>query len=456
MVSLGCPKALVDSERILTRLRADGYAMSPDYEGADVVLVNTCGFLDSAKEESLEAIGEAINENGRVIVTGCMGDEAELIRNRFPQVLAITGAHQYEDVVEAVHEAAPPSQGPYIDLVPQAGALKQRSDSADQMVKLTPRHYSYLKISEGCNHSCAFCIIPDLRGKLASRRIDAVLREAEKLLAAGTKELLVISQDTSAYGVDTRHETRPWHGREPRAHMTDLARELGQMRTTEGNVPWVRLHYVYPYPHVDQVIPLMAEGLLTPYLDIPFQHASRSVLKAMKRPANEAKVLERLKTWREICPEIAIRSSFVVGFPGETEDDFKYLLEWLEEAQLDRVGAFRFEPVEGAQANALPDHVPEAVKEERFARVMEVTERISAAKLAAKVGTTLPVIIDEVGEPDEDGDIGATGRSQADAPEIDGAVYLRNVPETLRAGNFVNVEVEDADAHDLFGFIAQR
>ena len=456
MVSLGCPKALVDSERILTRLRADGYAMSPDYEGADVVLVNTCGFLDSAKEESLEAIGEAINENGRVIVTGCMGDEAELIRNRFPQVLAITGAHQYEDVVEAVHEAAPPSQGPYIDLVPQAGALKQRSDSADQMVKLTPRHYSYLKISEGCNHSCAFCIIPDLRGKLASRRIDAVLREAEKLLAAGTKELLVISQDTSAYGVDTRHETRPWHGREPRAHMTDLARELGQMRTTEGNVPWVRLHYVYPYPHVDQVIPLMAEGLLTPYLDIPFQHASRSVLKAMKRPANEAKVLERLKTWREICPEIAIRSSFVVGFPGETEDDFKYLLEWLEEAQLDRVGAFRFEPVEGAQANALPDHVPEAVKEERFARVMEVTERISAAKLAAKVGTTLPVIIDEVGEPDEDGDVGATGRSQADAPEIDGAVYLRNVPETLRAGDFVNVEVEDSDAHDLFGFIAQR
>ncbi len=443
MVSLGCPKALVDSERILTRLRADGYAMSPDYEGADVVLVNTCGFLDSAKEESLEAIGEAINENGRVIVTGCMGEEAELIRSRFPQVLAITGAHQYEDVVEAVHEAAPPSQGPYIDLVPQPD------------IKLTPRHYSYLKISEGCNHSCAFCIIPDLRGKLVSRRIDAVLREAEKLLAAGTKELLVISQDTSAYGVDTRHETRPWHGREPRAHMTDLARELGQLRTTEGNVPWTRLHYVYPYPHVDQVIPLMAEGLLTPYLDIPFQHASRSVLKAMKRPANEAKVLERLKSWREICPEIAIRSSFVVGFPGETEDDFKYLLDWLEEAQLDRVGAFRFEPVEGAQANALPDHVPEAIKEERYARVMEVTERISAAKLSAKVGTTLPVIIDEVGEPDEDGDIGATGRSQADAPEIDGAVYLRNVPASLKAGDFVDVEVEDADAHDLFGAIAQ-
>ncbi len=445
MVSLGCPKALVDSERILTRLRADGYAMSPDYEGADVVLVNTCGFLDRAKEESLEAIGEAIAENGRVIVTGCMGDEAELIRKRFPQVLAITGAHQYEDVVDAVHEAAPPSQGPYIDLVPQA----------QPDIKLTPRHYSYLKISEGCNHSCAFCIIPQLRGKLASRRIDAVLREAEKLLAAGTKELLVISQDTSAYGVDTRHEERMWKGHPVRAHMTDLARELGQLRTTEGDVPWVRLHYVYPYPHVDQVIPLMAEGLLTPYLDIPFQHASPKVLKAMKRPANEAKVLERLKAWREVCPEIAVRSSFVVGFPGETEDDFQYLLDWLEEAQLDRVGAFRFEPVEGAAANALPDPVPEEVKEERFARVMEVTERISAAKLAAKVGKTIPVIIDEVGEPDEDGDIGATGRSQADAPEIDGAVYLRNVAETLKAGDFVDVEVEDADAHDLYGVISE-
>ncbi|MEL1249372.1 30S ribosomal protein S12 methylthiotransferase RimO [Aurantiacibacter gilvus] len=446
MVSLGCPKALVDSERILTKLRADGYAMSPDYAGADVVLVNTCGFLDSAKEESLEAIGEAINENGRVIVTGCMGDEAELIRKRFPQVLAITGAHQYEDVVEAVHEAAPPSQGPFIDLVPQP---------TDAMVKLTPRHYSYLKISEGCNHSCSFCIIPSLRGKLASRRIDAVLREAEKLVAAGTRELLVISQDTSAYGVDTRHEERMWKGHPVRAHMTDLARELGQLDTGNGTPPWVRLHYVYPYPHVDAVIPLMAEGLLTPYLDIPFQHASPKVLKAMKRPANEAKVLERLKSWRDICPEIAVRSSFVVGFPGETEDDFKYLLDWLEEAQLDRVGAFRFEPVEGAQANALPDPVPEEVKEERYARVMEVTERISAAKLAAKVGKVLPVIIDEVGEPDEDGDIGATGRSQADAPEIDGAVYLRNVAATLAPGDIVPVEVEDADAHDLFGVVVE-
>ncbi|BBC72126.1 ribosomal protein S12 methylthiotransferase [Altererythrobacter sp. B11] len=442
MVSLGCPKALVDSERILTRLRADGYAMSPDYAGADVVLVNTCGFLDSAKEESLEAIGEAMAENGRVIVTGCMGDEAEAIRARFPQVLAVTGAHQYEAVVEAVHEAAPPTQGPFIDLIPQPD------------VKLTPRHYSYLKISEGCNHSCAFCIIPQLRGKLASRRIDAVLREAEKLVAAGTRELLVISQDTSAYGVDTRHEERMWKGHPVRAHMTDLARELGQLRTPEGDVPWVRLHYVYPYPHVDAVIPLMAEGLLTPYLDIPFQHASPAVLRAMKRPANEAKVLERLKAWRAIAPHITVRSSFVVGFPGETEDDFRYLLDWLEEAQLDRVGGFRFEPVTGAAANALPDPVPEAVKEERYARLMEVTERISAAKLAAKVGRTIPVIIDEVGEPDEDGDRGATGRSQADAPEIDGQVLLRNVPASLQPGDFARVLIEDADAHDLFGVIA--
>jgi ribosomal protein S12 methylthiotransferase len=448
MVSLGCPKALVDSERILTRLRADGYAMSQDYAGADVVLVNTCGFLDSAKEESLEAIGEAIAENGRVIVTGCMGDEAEAIRQRFPEVLAVTGAHQYEAVVEAVHEAAPPTQGPFVDLIPQL--------SSDPGVKLTPRHYSYLKISEGCNHSCAFCIIPSLRGKLASRRIDAVLREAEKLVAAGTRELLVISQDTSAYGVDTRHEERLWHGRFVRAHMTDLARELGGLRTPDGQVPWVRLHYVYPYPHVDAVIPLMAEGLLTPYLDIPFQHASPNVLRAMKRPANEARVLERLKAWREIAPDITIRSSFVVGFPGETEDDFRYLLDWLEEAQLDRVGAFRFEPVTGAAANLLPDHVPEAVKEERYARIMEVTERISAAKLQAKIGRTLPVIIDEVGEPDEDGDIGATGRSQADAPEIDGQVFLREVPANLKPGDVVSVTIEDADAHDLFGAIAAR
>lgn len=441
MVSLGCPKALVDSERILTKLRADGYAMSPDYEGADVVLVNTCGFLDSAKEESLSAIGEAIAENGRVIVTGCMGNEAELIRAKFPEVLAVTGAHQYEAVVEAVHQAAPPTQGPFIDLVPQTD------------VKLTPRHYSYLKISEGCNHACSFCIIPSLRGKLASRRIDAVLREAEKLVAAGTRELLVISQDTSAYGVDVRHEERMWKDHPVRTHMTDLARELGQLRCADGTPPWVRLHYVYPYPHVDAVIPLMAEGLITPYLDIPFQHAAPSVLKAMKRPANEAKVLERLKSWREICPDIAIRSSFVVGFPGETEADFQYLLDWLDEAQLDRVGAFRFEPVEGATANALPGAVPEEVKEERYARIMAKTEAISAAKLQAKVGRLLPVIIDEVGEPDEDGDRGATGRSQADAPEIDGAVFLRDAPKGLQPGDIVQVRVEDADAHDLFGVI---
>jgi ribosomal protein S12 methylthiotransferase len=431
MVSLGCPKALVDSERILTKLRADGYAMSPDYEGADVVLVNTCGFLDSAKEESLG-----------VIVTGCMGNEAELIRARFPEVLAVTGAHQYEAVVAAVHEAAPPARGAFVDLIPEGG------------LKLTPRHYSYLKISEGCNHSCAFCIIPSLRGKLASRRIDAVLREAEKLVSAGTKELLVISQDTSAYGVDIRHDPRDWKGRQVRAHMTDLARELGQLKTAEGSAPWVRLHYVYPYPHVDDVIPLMAEGLLTPYLDIPFQHAAPSVLKRMKRPANEAKVLERIRNWRAIAPDIAIRSSFVVGFPGETEADFEYLLEWLEEAQLDRVGAFRFEPVEGAAANALDNPVPEEVKEERYLRIMAKTAAISAAKLAAKVGRTLPVIIDEVGEPDEDGSIGATGRSQADAPEIDGHVYLRDVPATLAAGDIVDVAIEDADEHDLFGAIA--
>ncbi len=441
MVSLGCPKALVDSERILTKLRSDGYAMSPDYAGADVVLVNTCGFLDSAKEESLEAIGEALAENGRVIVTGCLGKEAEMIRARYPKVLAISGAAQYEEVVGAVHEAAPMPVNAFINLVPE-GALK-----------LTPRHYSYLKISEGCNHRCAFCIIPSIRGDLVSRRIDAVLREAEKLVAAGTKELLVISQDTSAYGVDTRHEPREWKGREVRAHMTDLARELGGLRTADGISPWVRLHYVYPYPHVDQVIPLMAEGLITPYLDIPFQHAAPNVLKAMKRPANEAKVLERVHKWRDICPDITIRSTFVVGFPGETEADFEYLLDWLDEAQLDRVGAFRFEPVEGAAANALPNPVPEEVKEERYQRIMEKTAAISAAKLVAKVGRILPVIIDDVGEADEDGSIGATGRSQADAPEIDGNVFLRDVAATVKSGDIVEVQIEDADEHDLFGVI---
>ena len=433
MVSLGCPKNLVDSERILTRLRADGYAMSPDYAGADIVLVNTCGFLDSAKEESLEAIGEAIAENGRVIVTGCMGKEADTIRARFPQVLAVTGAHQYEQVMTAVHEAAPVARSPYLDLVP--GGAVELTD-----LKLTPRHYSYLKISEGCNHRCSFCIIPALRGDLVSRRPDAILREAEKLIAAGTRELLVISQDTSAYGLDLKHAAYPLrNGGEVRAHMTDLARELGRLGA------WVRLHYVYPYPHVDKVMPLMAEGLVLPYLDIPFQHAAPAVLKAMKRPANEARVLERVRNWRAQVPDLTIRSTFVVGFPGETEADFDYLLQWLDEAQLDRVGAFRFEPVEGAAANWLPGHVPEEVKEDRYARLMEKTAAISAAKLQAKIGRTLDVIIDVI---DDEG--GATGRSQADAPEIDGEVHLRDA-FGLAQGDIVKVRIEDADEHDLFG-----
>ncbi len=435
MVSLGCPKNLVDSERILTQLRGDGYQMSPDYAGADIVLVNTCGFLDSAKEESLEAIGEAIAENGRVIVTGCMGKEADVIRARFPQVLAITGAHEYEQVVGAVHEAAPMPPSAFLNLIPDAG------------LKLTPRHYSYLKISEGCNHRCSFCIIPSLRGDLVSRRPDAILREAEKLVEAGTKELLVISQDTSAYGVDLRHASWPvktggpmsrGEARDVRAHMTDLSRELGKI------APWVRLHYVYPYPHVDHVIPLMAEGLVLPYLDIPFQHAAPSVLRRMKRPGNDAKVLQRIHNWRTIAPDITIRSTFVVGFPGETEEDFQYLLDWLDEAQLDRVGAFRFEPVEGAAANLLPDHVPEELKEERYARIMEKTAAISAAKLQAKIGRTLDVIIDAVDEE------GATGRSQADAPEIDGEVFLRDAGH-LTVGDIVPVTIEDADDHDLYG-----
>ncbi len=427
MVSLGCPKALVDSERILTKLRSDGYGLSPDYEGADVVLVNTCGFLDSAKEESLEAIGEALAENGRVIVTGCLGNEADMIRARFPKVLAISGAHQYEAVVGAVHEAAPIPPNAFLNLVPEGG------------LKLTPRHYSYLKISEGCNHRCSFCIIPSIRGDLVSRRPDAILREAEKLVTAGTKELLVISQDTSAYGVDIKHQPRDWKGAPVRAHMTDLARELGRLGA------WVRLHYVYPYPHVDQVIPLMAEGLITPYLDIPFQHAAPSVLKAMKRPANEAKVLERIHKWRDICPDLTIRSTFVVGFPGETEADFQYLLDWLDEAQLDRVGAFRFEPVEGAAANALPNPVPEDVKEERYARIMKKTAAISAAKLSAKIGLTLDAIVDEV---DEDG--GANARTKADAPEIDGTLFLRDA-SGLKPGDIIRARIEDADEHDLFG-----
>jgi ribosomal protein S12 methylthiotransferase len=433
LVSLGCPKALVDSERIMTKLRADGYDMSPDYAGADVVLVNTCGFLDSAKEESLEAIGEAIAENGRVVVTGCMGKEADVIRARFPGVLAVTGPQQYEEVVAAVHDAAPPIPNAFIDLVPEAG------------LKLTPRHYSYVKISEGCNHRCAFCIIPSLRGDLVSRRPDAILREAEKLVAAGTRELLVISQDTSAYGVDLRHKSFPLKsGGEVRAHMTDLARELGKLGTPENEV-WVRLHYVYPYPHVDNVIPLMAEGLVLPYLDIPFQHASPKVLRAMRRPANDAQVLQRIRSWREQVPDLAIRSSFVVGFPGETDEDVAYLLNWLEEAQLDRVGAFKFEAVEGAPATSMDEQVPADLKQERYEAVMALSARISAQKLEAKVGSVIDVLIDEVGENG-----GATGRSKADAPEIDGEVHLRDAGG-LQPGDIVAVTVEDADEHDLFG-----
>jgi len=418
---------LVDSERIMTKLRSDGYDMSPDYAGADVVLVNTCGFLDSAKEESLEAIGEAIAENGRVVVTGCFGKEADVIRERFPAVLAITGAHEYEQVVGAVHEAAPIPPNAFLNLVPEGG------------LKLTPRHYSYLKISEGCNHRCAFCIIPHLRGDLVSRRPDAILREAEKLIANGTKELLVISQDTSAYGVDIRHQPRVWKGQEVRAHMTDLSRELGKLGA------WVRLHYVYPYPHVDNVMPLMAEGLIIPYLDIPFQHASPKVLRSMRRPANDAKVLERIRSWRAQVPDLAIRSSFVVGFPGETEEDVAYLLAWLEEAQLDRVGAFKFEPVEGAPATSMDEQVPEDIKQERYEAVMALSARISAEKLAAKVGSNIDVILDRV-----DGEGGATGRSKADAPEIDGEVHLRDAGG-LNPGDIVATRVEDSDEHDLYG-----
>ncbi len=427
MVSLGCPKALVDSERILTALRADGYRLSPDYAGADVVIVNTCGFLDSAKAESLEAIGEAVAENGRVIVTGCMGHEAEAIRAAHPRVLAVTGPQQYEQVVGAVRLAAPTTNSPYIDLIPEAG------------LKLTPRHYSYLKISEGCDHRCSFCIIPSLRGNLASRPANAVLREAEKLVAAGTKELLVIAQDTSAYGVDIRYAESPFQGRPVRAHIVDLARELGSFGA------WVRLHYIYPYPHVDHLIPLMADGLILPYLDIPFQHASPAVLHAMRRPANDTKVLDRIRGWRAAVPDIALRSTFVVGFPGETEADFTYLLDWLQEAQLDRVGAFAYEPVAGAAANAMPDQVPDSLKQERLARFMEAAQAISAAKLARRIGTWVEVVIDAA-----DGEGGASGRTKYDAPEIDGQIHLRDAG-SLKVGDRTLVRVEDSDSYDLFG-----
>ncbi|WP_118136231.1 30S ribosomal protein S12 methylthiotransferase RimO [Oceanicella sp. SM1341] len=431
MVSLGCPKALVDSERILTRLRAEGYAISPDYAGADAVIVNTCGFLDSAKAESLEAIGEALTSNGRVIVTGCLGAEEEYIRGTHPSVLAVTGPHQYEQVLDAVHAAVPADPNPFIDLLPASS------------VSLTPRHYSYLKISEGCNHKCRFCIIPDMRGKLASRPAHAVLREAEKLVEKGVRELLVISQDTSAYGLDRKHDLNPWKGGEVRSHITDLARELG------GLGAWVRLHYVYPYPHVRELIPLMAEGLVLPYLDIPFQHSHPDTLKRMARPANQAKTLETIAGWREICPDITLRSTFIVGFPGETEAEFQHLLDWMEEARLDRVGAFKYENVDGARSNALPDHVPEEVKQERFERFMEVAQRISAEKLEAKVGSVQQVIVDSV-----DGD-GAVCRTKADAPEIDGNLFIDEGFEALKPGDMVTVTVDEASEYDLWGSITR-
>ncbi|MDA5194763.1 30S ribosomal protein S12 methylthiotransferase RimO [Govanella unica] len=426
IVSLGCPKALVDSERILTKLRSEGYAISPSYDGADVVIVNTCGFLDSAKQESLDAIGEAMSENGKVIVTGCMGAEAQSIRDVYPNVLAVTGPQQYEAVVNAVHDAAPPAHEPFLDLLPPQG------------IKLTPRHYAYLKISEGCNHSCSFCIIPDLRGKLVSRPVNAVLREAEKLVESGVKELLIISQDTSAYGVDIKHKTSEWRGRPVRAHMTDLAEALGELGV------WVRLHYVYPYPHVDQVIPLMAEGKVLPYLDIPFQHASPKVLKAMRRPADHERVLERIRKWRDLVPNLTLRSTFIVGFPGETEEDFQFLLDWLQEADLDRVGCFKYEAVNGAKANDLPGAVPEDIKEERWHRFMAAQQDVSARRMEKKVGQTYDVIIDDVD------DEGAIGRTKADAPEIDGSVYVTNGHD-LTVGEIVRVTIEEADEYDLWG-----
>jgi ribosomal protein S12 methylthiotransferase len=426
MVSLGCPKALVDSERILTRLRAEGYAISPDYAGADAVIVNTCGFLDSAKAESLDAIGEALTENGRVIVTGCLGAEPEYITGTHPRVLAVTGPHQYEQVLDAVHTAVPPSPDPYIDLLPASG------------VSLTPRHYSYLKISEGCNHKCKFCIIPDMRGRLASRPAHAVLREAEKLVENGVKELLVISQDTSAYGVDLKHAEERGH----RAHITDLARDLGSLGA------WVRLHYVYPYPHVRQLIPLMAEGLVLPYLDIPFQHAHPDTLKRMARPAAAARTLDEIAAWRRDCPEITLRSTFIVGYPGETEEEFQTLLDWLDEAQLDRVGCFQYENVAGARSNDLPDHVPDEVKQSRWDQFMEKSQAISAAKLAAKVGKVQEVIVDEI---DDDGI--ATCRTWSDAPEIDGNLFIDEGTDSLRVGDIVKVEVDEASEYDLWGQI---
>ncbi|MFE3838634.1 30S ribosomal protein S12 methylthiotransferase RimO [Pseudogemmobacter sonorensis] len=420
MVSLGCPKALVDSERILTRLRAEGYAISPDYKGADAVIVNTCGFLDSAKAESLDAIGEALRENGRVIVTGCLGAEPDYITGAHPKVMAVTGPHQYESVLDAVHGAVPPAPDPFIDLLPAS------------QVRLTPRHFSYLKISEGCDHKCKFCIIPDMRGKLQSRPARAVLREAEKLVQAGVRELLVISQDTSAYGTD-------WKGRDEKFPILSLARDLGSLGA------WIRMHYVYPYPHVRELIPAMAEGLVLPYLDIPFQHAHPDVLKRMARPAAASRTLDEIAAWRRDCPDIVLRSTFIVGYPGETEAEFQTLLDWLDEAQLDRVGAFKYENVKGARSNALPGHLPEEVKEDRYNRFMEKAQAISAAKLAARVGGRIEVIVDEVDAE------GATCRTKADAPEIDGNLFIDEGFEALAPGDIVTVEVDEAGEYDLWG-----
>ncbi len=430
-VSLGCPKAGSDAERILTQLRAEGYEISGTYEDADLVVVNTCGFIDSAVDESLDAIGEALNKNGKVIVTGCLGAKSGVVQTAHPSVLAVTGPHALEEVMTAVHANLPKPHDPYVDLVPPQG------------VRLTPSHYAYLKISEGCNHRCSFCIIPSMRGDLVSRPVGEVLNEAENLVNAGVSEILVISQDTSAYGVDVKYRSGFWNGRPVKTRMTELTKSLSELGV------WVRLHYVYPYPHVDEVIPLMADGLILPYLDVPFQHASPRILKAMKRPASSENNLARIKAWRDICPDITVRSTFIAGFPGETEDDFQMLLDFLEEAQLDRVGCFTYSAVDGASANALPDQVPEEVKQERLARFMEVQERISAAKLQTKVGTMQTVLVDEIVE-DEEGNIEAIGRTKADAPEIDGVVYLADA-EGLTPGDFVEVQIYDADGHDLWG-----
>ncbi|HQR22445.1 MAG TPA: 30S ribosomal protein S12 methylthiotransferase RimO [Burkholderiaceae bacterium] len=437
-VSLGCPKALVDSELILTQLRAEGYATSPTYEGADLVIVNTCGFIDSAVQESLDAIGEALAENGKVIVTGCLGARSDhgenLVAKVHPKVLAVTGPHAATEVLDHVHRHLPKPHDPYTDLVPPAG------------IKLTPRHYAYLKISEGCNHRCSFCIIPSMRGDLVSRPIGQVVREAEALLKQGVREILVISQDTSAYGVDLRYKLDFVGGRAVRTKMTELVRELAQL--AQAHDAWVRLHYVYPYPHVDEVIPLMAEGKVLPYLDVPFQHSHPRVLKAMKRPASGEKNIERIRAWRAVCPELTIRSTFIAGFPGETEAEFQHLLDFLREAELDRVGCFAYSPVEGAAANALPGQLPDDVREERRARFMQVQEEISARRLQRKVGSRQRVLIDEVGPTV------ALGRSAADAPEIDGVVFVKTRRRKVAIGDFVDVEITSADAHDLHGVLA--